>query len=238
MLCNSTQKGFLAKLRSLANAVQTNHHLVPIPSGSEGDLVIVTIRRGTVARDIWPLPEGGFAGERPVELPRNFPIHFHPGTGTIEDLAGVQLMDSFPKLPLFIAGLFMNLCDESKSGKTWTLGPSFHGIGAIWRQEEFAVVLSQSDGVALASVPGSVERIDGDERLRRVMVHGDLVARPVSALYLAHQASSGFCTSFRSLCQIFCSTYDSSSSSQSTPLKKTSGPSSIPGKEASSQSLE
>ncbi len=88
------------------------------------------------------------------------------------------LMDSFPKLPLFIGGIFMNLCDESKSGKVWTLGPTFHGVGAFWRQEEFAVVLSQSDGVALASVPGSVERIDGDERLRKVMGHGNLLGDP------------------------------------------------------------
>jgi hypothetical protein len=238
VLCNSTQKEVLAKSRSLANAVQTNHRLVPIPSGPEADLVIVTICHGTAATDNWPLPESAFAGERTFELPQNFAIHFHPGAGTIEEFAGVRLMDSFPKLPLFIGGIFMNLCDESKSGKVWTLGPTFYGVGAFWRQEEFAVVLSQSDGVALASVPGSVERIDGDERLRKVMGHGNQVARPVSALYLAHQASTGFCTSFRSLCQIFCSTYDSSSLSQSTPVKKTSGASSNPGKDANSQSLE
>jgi hypothetical protein len=238
LLCNSTQKEVLAKSRSLANAVQTNHRLVPIPSGPEGDLVIITIHRGTVAMDNWPLPENAFAGERTLELPRNFAIHFHPGTGTIEEFAGVQLMESFAKLPLFIGGIYMNLCDESKSGKVWTHGPSFYGIGAFWRQEEVAVVLSQSDGVALASVPGSVERLDSDERLRKVMVHGELVTLPVSALYLAHQALTGFCSSFRSLCQIFCSTYDSSSSSQSTPLKKMSGPSSKPRGEANSQSLE
>ena len=127
VLCNSTQKEVLAKSRSLANAVQTNHRLVPIPSGPEADLVIVTIRRGTAATDNWPLLESAFAGERTFELPQNFAIHFHPGAGTIEEFAGVRLMDSFPKLPLFIGGIFMNLCDESKSGKVWTLGPTFHG---------------------------------------------------------------------------------------------------------------
>ena len=64
VLCNSTQKEVLAKSRSLANAVQTNHRLVPIPSGPEADLVIVTIRCGTAATDNWPLPESAFAGER------------------------------------------------------------------------------------------------------------------------------------------------------------------------------
>jgi hypothetical protein len=238
VLCNSTQKEVLTKSRLLANAVQTNPRLAPILSGPEADLVIVTIHRGTVATDNWPLPESAFTGERTFELPRNFAIHFHPGAGTIEELAGVQLMDSFPKLPLFIGSIFMNLCDESKLGKVWTLGPSFHLVDAFWRQEEFAVVLSQSDGVALASVPGSVECIDGDECLCKVMVHGDQVTRPVSALYLAHQASTGFCTSFRLLSQIFCSTYDSLSSSQSTPVKKTSGASSNPGKDTNSQLLE
>jgi len=219
VLCYSTQKGFISESRSLANGSQTIHRLVPIPSGDEEDLLICTFRRGTVVGEFWPIPEGSFAGEQAFPLPIHFPIHFCPGVGTMEEFSGLKLSASYPHLPLFVGSLFVGLCDESKSGKIWTHGPSFHGVAAFARIEEFALVLTSADATTLATVPACLERLDADDRLRKVKIHGDHVVRPVSAQYVAQQTSTAFFSSFRSLCQMFCSDYDSSASSQSSPVK-------------------